>query len=370
MVYLIALIFAILGAVINSRISPTMRKSIFVTLGVYMILIIGFRYKVGVDTLNYMREYRFIPTIDQLFSGDYTVKTRYEPGYLLICSLCKSISSQFWPVQIVISLLTTSGIFIFIYRNCKNIFLGVMFFIILQWLYFTTEILREGVAVSIFLVNYKNLEEKKWGKYVLGCIGSMMFHYSAIITFFFPFVKLLDKKILFYILCICFLGITPLVEKLNDILNIASISGRISWYISGAQNLNLNWRLGELIRSAFPAITVLVINTLYHESPTFKSVLLLQILLCAGAFAIPIIFSRFTNYTTLFVTIASANLISKDHVQIWMKALFISVIILSQSYYLYSMAPHWLPYSSIFYPENYPERRQIYRHAFMPWLKF
>ncbi len=370
MVYLIALICAIIGAVINSRISPGMRKAMFISIGAYMILLIGFRYKVGIDTLNYMREFRNIPTLEQLFSGNYIAKTRYEPGYYLICCLCKSLSSQFWPLQLIMSLITTGGIFIFIYRKCKNIFLGIVFFIILQWLYFTTEVLRESAAVSIFLVNYKHLEEKSWLKYYVGCVVCMMFHYSAIITFFFPLVRLLEKKVLFYGMCVCFLGITPLVERLNDILNIAAISGRISWYVQGAQDLNMNWRIGELIRTALPAIAILFIYTLHHKSPKFKSVLLLQILLCMGAFAIPIIFSRFTNYTTLFVTAAAANLVVKEEFSLWLRSGFMALILLSQSYYIYSMAPRWLPYSSIFYPEQYVERSRIFRHDFMPWLKF
>lgn len=370
MVYLIAFIFAIFGAMVNNRLSPSMRKAVFITLGLYMVLIIGFRYKVGIDTVNYMREFKHIPTLEELLSGNHIAKTRYEPGYFLICCICKSFSSQFWPLQMVMSVITTGGIFIFLYRNCSNIFLGVVFFILLQWLYFSTEVLRESAAVSIFLVNYKNLEEKCWWKFYLGCIGSMMFHYSAIITFFFPFVRLLEKKIVFYGMCICFIGITPIVENINSMLNIAAVAGRIDWYVSGAQDLNLNWRLGELIRSAFPAILIIVIYWICHDVIRFRPVLLLQILLCAGAFAIPIIFSRFTNYTTVFVTVAAANLVASHRIGAWIKVAFIALLLLSQSYYLNSMFPRWLPYSSIFYPETYVHRSKIFRHDFMPWLKF
>ncbi|MDE5883056.1 MAG: EpsG family protein [Muribaculaceae bacterium] len=369
MVYLIALIAALIGIFFNDKIPSSLRKGYYIALCVYMILLIGFRYKVGIDTIMYMQAFRHLPSLEDLFLGNFRTKTRFEPGFMFVCAVCKLFSSEFWPVQMVMSAITTGSIFVFIYRYCRNIFTGVVFYIIFQWLYFSLEVMRESAAVGIFLLNYKNLQEKKWVRYYLFSVFSIVFHYSAIIIWFFPFVKWLKANVYFYILCICSLAITPLVEQLNEWLNIVAISGRITMYVEGAKELTINWRLAELLKSAFPAILVLIGYHIAHVQSNFRQFLLLQILLCMGTFAIPVVFARFTNYTALFVTVAVANLFSLPQIKLWLKIVFISLFLLSQAYYLNSMKARWLPYVSIFYPENLPERSDLYRHFFMPWLK-
>ncbi|MBD5299151.1 MAG: EpsG family protein [Bacteroides sp.] len=369
MVYIIAFLAALICAVLNERFSPSIRKSLLITLCVYVILVLGLRYRVGVDTLNYMNTYRFIPTLDQFFYNNTAKMIRYEPGFLFVCCLCKTLYGDFWTVQIIMAALTNSCIFYFIYRSCKNPFVGIVFYFILQCLYFNTEIMRESAAVAIFLLNFKNLQEKKWLNYYLLACLSLMFHYSAIVIFFFPFASWLKPNYIFLVLCICFLAITPLVEQLNQLLNIAAVSGRVEQYIDGAEDLNLNWRIGELIRSALPAFAVIIAYKLSKQESPFQHMLLLQILFCMGAFAIPIIFSRFTNYTTLFVTVGAANVLTLRGAGMWIKSGIVAVIIVSQSYYYYAMKDRWFPYCSIFYPENNRERNQVYRHDFLPWLK-
>ncbi len=369
MVYLIAVICALAGAYINNRLSPKGRKLLLTLLCTYIILIIGFRYKVGVDTISYMKAYRYIPPLEDFSFPKTLFSTRYEPAFVVICGICKSFTNQFWPVQLIVATITSTCIFIFLYRYCKNVFIGVLFYFLLQGLYFSTEVLRESAAVGIFLLNFKNLQEKRWLNYYLLSLLSILFHYSAIIIWFLPLARILKPNILFLILCVCFLSVTPLVEKLNNLLQIAALSGRITMYVNAAQDLNFNWRLGELIHAAFPAIIVLTVCKLLNLKNEFQYLILLQILLCMGAFAIPLIFSRFTNYTTMFVTVSLANLLTLPRIKTWLKALIISGVLLTQTYYYYSMADRWFPYVSIFYPEEIPLRNQLYRHFFLPWLR-
>lgn len=359
---------ALIGAFLNDKMSPSIRKGVLSILCIYIILIIGFRYKVGVDTISYMLSYKNIPPLDSITEKSFTA-TRFEPGFLLICSLCKSFTNDFWPVQMIMAAITNGCIFVFLHRYCKNVFIGLLLYFAFQFLYFSTEIMREGASLSIFLLNYKNLQEKKWVNYYLISILSVLFHYSAVIIWFFPFAKILKLNSYYCVICACVIGITPLVESLNNILHIASIYNRIELYTNAADELNINWRIAELIRTAFPAIATIIGYRIIKSKIEFSEMLLLQILLCMGAFAIPLIFSRFTNYTTMFVTVAAANLISSKSLQTRLKILFISFLILTQANNFYNNYNRWFPYVSIFYKEDLPIRQKIYRHFFMPWLK-
>lgn len=370
MVYLIAFIAALTAAFLNDRLTPKLRNSILIIIFIYIVIILGFRYKVGIDTISYMNSYRNIPTLDKLFSENIFTINRYEPGFNIVCSICRTITTEFWLLQLVMAAITNGCIFLFLHRYCKNVFIGVLLYFIFSFLYFSTEILRESAAVGIFLINYKNLQEKKWINYYMLSLLSIAFHYSAIIIWFFPFAKFLKPNLFFCVLCVIFIAITPLVERLNEFLHIASIYNRIDLYASGANDLNMNWRIGEMIRTAFPTIATIIGYNIIKKKCEFNDMLLLQILFCMGAFAIPLIFSRFSNYTSLFIVAAASNLISSNSLNKGLKILFISFILLTQVNYYYVNYNRWIPYVSIFYPEDLPYRTDLYRHGFLPWLRF
>lgn len=368
MVYLIAFICTLIAAYFNNRMTPTQRKCILIVICAYVVLILGFRFEVGVDTLSYMHAYNKIPTIEHFFSTSTFERSRFEPGFLFICSLCKTFSNDFWPLQIVMAAITNVCIFIFLYQNCKNVFVGVLLYFIMRWLYFSTEIMRESAAIGIFLLNFRNLQKRRWLKYYLFSILSILFHYSAIIIWFFPFVKILNNKIIFYVSCIVFLLITPLVEQLNELLQIAAVYGRIDQYTTGTNDLNMNWRIGELIRSAIPAMVTLMGYHFIKERSKFDNYIKLQIIFCMGAFAIPLIFSRFTNYTSLFVIAAASDLINLLKLHNRLKIIFVCLIILSQANYYRVYYKIWIPYHSVFYPEKSVDRHIMYRDVFLQWM--
>lgn len=356
MVYLIALLIAVTGIFFDKRMSPAFRKSYLLILCLYVILVIGFRYKVGLDTIGYMKYYSRMPDLAHFFSPYTFSKFRFEPGYLFICALCKSISPEFWLLQMVVGAITNGCIFIFFYKYCRNVFIGIALYLLLHALYFSTEIMREGMAVGIFLLNVENLFKKKWLNFYLLSLLSIMFHYSAIVTLFFPLAQWIRLNWIFILLCVFFIAITPLVERLNGLLQFAAISGRIDRYMEIADTLNFNWRIGELIKSAFPAIATVIILKYRNIHTRFLFLILLQIIFCMGAFAIPLVFSRFTNYTTLFVTLTIANILAIPKVAAWLRTVLISGVILSQAYNFYLMYDRWFPYVSVFYPENVPQR--------------
>lgn len=354
---------AAIGIVINKKMTPTPRKIYLGIILTYIVILLGLRYRVGIDTITYMNAFKHIKTLPAFWHSDIFGQ-KYEPGYLFVCSLCKTICKEFWFLQMVMATITNTCIFIFLYRNTKNVFAGLILYLFIQWLYFTTEIMRESAAIGIFLLNYRNLENRKWIAYYLISLLSISFHYSAIITWIFPLARFLKPNFYYILLCAGMLIITPLVELLSNLIAIDAISGRIIQYIE-LESLNLNWRIGELIRTALPAFTTLVAYHLSGKKTQASHMLLLQIMFSIGAFAIPLLFARFTNYTTLFVTISLANLLCSDTPRHWIKVLALSLVLLSQSYYYYSNKAIWFPYVSVFNPKTLREREQIWKQNFI-----
>ena len=331
-----------------------------IIMGVYMVLLMGFRYRVGMDTMIYMKKMQYIPPIDELVHQNI-FKQVYEPSYLIICSICKYFTNEFWPIQLVMNAITTTCVFIFLYKNCKNVFAGIFIFLLLQWLYYSTEVMRESVAIGFFLLNYQNYKEKKWLKYYLFSIFSLSFHYSALLIWFLPLARYLKFNIPYIVLCFGMLGVMPLIEDFNKLVHLGMVSDKINTYIDQTESLNLNWRIGEMIKSGFPALMTLIVYKLSHKENRYSSFVLLQFMLCCGAFAVPIIFQRFANYTSMFVTISIANYITFKDIRFLARGSVVGLLCLSQSFYYYTMFPTWFPYVSVFNAEKVKEREEFFR---------
>lgn len=365
-VYLIAFILPIIGIIFNHRMAPWARRWYVAIILIYLILILGLRYRTGVDTITYMDTFRHLPPLNRMIHIDLT-RFRYEPGYLFLSSFIRTFTDQFWVMQIAVAAIVNGCIFIFLNRYCRNIFVGIMIFFILQWFYFSMEIMRESIAISIFLLNYRNLEKKRWRRYYLFTLLSVCFHYSAAITWFIPLARILKPNIYFVALCLCAIAVTPIMERLNEILSFLSFASRFDAYISDADRLNIFWKLQALVQTGFPAIAALIAYKIAKEKFKMQDMLLLQILFCMAAFAIPIVFSRFTNYTSMFATVALANILCSEKLRQNYKILLVCAVLLSQSYYYYSMYPRWVPYVSVLDPKRINTREQIWKHDFITW---
>lgn len=363
MIYLIPVILTLTGIYKDRRWTYQKKIVYMAIIWLSMVLIMGFRYRVGMDTIGYMKSYATARDLSHFWTWRILLD-RHEPGYLFACALCKSFTKEFWPLQMIMAAISNGCIFIFLHRYCRNVFIGIAFFLLLQWLYFTAEIMREGVAIGIFLLNFKNLQEKRWLRYYLISLLSVSFHYSAMIIWFIPLARFLKPNLTFIIICIAVLFSTPLIGKIGEVLSIPTITGRIEKYILLSSTYNINWQIGELLKSALPAIIALGAYRISKKRCEFSHLLLLQIFLCAGAFAIPIIFSRFANYSSLFVTVAIANYLTIDIARSWIKTIIIALIIMTQSFYYYSMHISWFPYSSVFNPTEYVEREQKWKAFF------
>lgn len=363
MIYILLLIITVIFSSINYRLTSRTRICFILFLGIFMILLMGLRYRVGIDTLNYIDKYDTSPTFKELFQIDFST-TRFEPGYLFLCSLCRSITHDFWLLQLVHSLLLTTSVYIFIYKNTYNPFSGIAIYIVLCWLYFNTEIIRESLSISIFLFNYENYKNRRWIKYYLLSLLSICFQYSAIITLFFPLVRLIKFNLLYVAGCIMILGITPYLENINQLIEVASVANRIDEHIGSAETLNMNWRVANMIRYAFVPIYALMMSRYTHNNSEFTSVILVSILFGIGAFAIPIIFSRLANYTLPFVVVYVANTLEWVSKSKLLKNSLLLLIICSQLLYYREMFNAWYPYESIFTQQTIPERELMWYNYF------
>lgn len=361
--YLFAFFLVIVCIFQNNRMTTRLRVFSMSCICIYIILLFGLRYRVGIDTINYMDHYAHLSALSEFEDIDWA-ENKMEPGYTLLCMICKSFVSDFWLAQLLFAGITNGCIFIFLYRYCRNPFVGVLIYFILAMFYFTTEIMRESAAVGVFLLNFRNLQNGNWKKYYLLCLLSMTFHYSAIITLLFPLVRILKINIWYIVVCVGFIAIAPIFDALNQLLTVATIANRVDAYMMQAEDVNMNFRLFFLIYLAIPALCAVILAYKHDKNTLIMKAVLLHLVLCCGVFAIPIIFSRFANYTLLFVVVTVANLLSWDGLKRYTRAILFVVVVSSQTLYYMNMNHVWTPYVSVFNPVKIPERETKW------WIQF
>ena len=155
------------------------------------ILLMGLRYRVGGDCLRYEVAFDSDPTLQEWMRGDFLLM-KHQPGWYLFCAVCKEIVDNFFFLQFVHCAIVNIVVFYFAKKYCNHKFTFVFLYALLQYTYFSTEIMRESLAVCIFLLSYDYIEKKKYIPYYIGCVLAFFFHASAIFIFFIP---LIYKKI-------------------------------------------------------------------------------------------------------------------------------------------------------------------------------
>nr|WP_297901345.1 EpsG family protein [uncultured Parabacteroides sp.] len=375
--YLILFFFALCALFCDKR----YKKFLFNTLLWYSILLSGLRYRVGLDTLNYMLFYSDIPTWNT-FSVDDFYNFSYQPFYLLLCVLAKSISSDFYVLQLIQAILVNCAFFWFAKKYSNYPFLYIFLYLCTYYTYFNFEIMKEGISVAVFLLIFPYYRERKWGKYYIGAFVSLMFHLSASILFLFPLVRNLkfDKKFILYaaMSVVVFSALFRIYEQGNLVIGMSEVaSEKISSY-QGLERFNLKWTLFQMFPVAILPLLLLWYTKHMKKKDTemYEGFLCVRIIMGIGILFFQLIFTRFSNYTTPFLLLLLTECISPviykrkvvrltmSHVWLWVVITYFSIL------YMLPAARgrtynQWIPYYSIFNPQRDVVRENMWKNHFV-----
>ena len=171
---------------------------LWVLICVYLILLAGFRYKLGEDTFQYLRDYEKLHPITNLSAADFSFRrSRFAPGFILVFSFFKMLSPEMVYFQLFQAGVVNTIMFYFLYKNCKNIFFGATIYFVFLYILLNFQQMREALAVSIFLLSWPLFRDNKWIKWYLASLLAFSFHLSAIIMFFLPLICLPGVRNLF-----------------------------------------------------------------------------------------------------------------------------------------------------------------------------
>ena len=354
----------------------------------FLSLFIGFRYRVGGDTLwyNNMFDDGTYPSLKELFNGYDFIASYFYPGWLFLNAAVKSFIGEFWGVQLLQALFVNIVCFHVFNKYCnERRYTCLLIYYFFYFLYFNTEIMRESISASFFFLSFGCINERKWGKYYVFCLLAFLFHPSAIITFIIPILliysQLLKRHFKFYYILIVILAImlTYSVQTLVSIMPTEFIAYKADSYLS--QEKTFNGVAGVLIMKVLPVLGLLpVVNKNFRktvEEDTFYKLFLLYLIIDTfSMFASG--FYRMLNYFMPVMVIQMSNATYAIRIQRRMTkskifgilALCILILVQVRYYFFRNLEDigssefkyyrRWYPYHSIFDKQKNNERETMY----------
>lgn len=174
-------------------VSRSVQKKVFFVLYVMLALLVAVRFGVGIDTLNYMIVFDYIPKLKDLSLIDFFY-FRFQPLYTLINSFCRTIFDDFLFLQIIHSILFYHSLYLLLkkFDLCKIYIL----FVIFTSIYFGPgmQMMREGFALSFCFYGLIFWMEGKLLLYLLFVLLGFGFHSGVVVFFLLPLLKLYANK--------------------------------------------------------------------------------------------------------------------------------------------------------------------------------
>lgn len=151
--------------------------------------------------------------------------TAFEPGFTVLCLICKSIFKDYFFFQFVICLIDTVLLLRFFRGRVDNTALALLLVFVFDGLGMFVNLMRNTVAIMLFLNAIDFLRDRKPLPYFAMCSLAVSFHTSALVYFplYFFFHRHLNKWVFLVVFVVCnivFLTHMPVVVSLLKLLRI------------------------------------------------------------------------------------------------------------------------------------------------------
>ena len=366
-------------------------RSCFLFLLFVFICVAAFRYRIGVDSVAYERKYPEIIPLDDLSAEDL-FKSEYEPLYYLLASFARSITDEFWLLQLFQSLIVNIVMFRFIWRNINNKFVGVFLYYAFLYIPFTCEVMREACAVSMLLLGWEYLKKDKWLIFSIFLILAVGFHISAVALIIIPILKLTGlwkymkvNSMTPFLLIGCYI-IADIISKVFFdyilLLNISdNLNAKAEDYGTEEGSLNIFGMLSKLFQYViFAYIAIKHFKYSGKDVPkNLEPLVLLCLMVQFFSFSITILY-RYNNYLMPFTLICISDMFFDKSLYLSKKIkvlatgfvfwfLLISPSVFFHYYGLsetvkgskYRFYMMYYPYHSVFTKDTDSNREQVFR---------
>ena len=249
--YVITFILCVIGFILNTYFvkNEKIKKYIDITLIVFLCIITGTRYNLGgYDYGQYEVTYNYVPKLWDF--NFFTVGSAYgmwnfEPGYLFLCSIFKTIGFTYYGFTLICSIIFYICLYKGLRKYTKNFTFLIIIFLYKLFIFQTFVLTRQMLCLGGFYVLLKYLINKKFWKYLIGCLLLSTIHTSSLIfipVYFVNKIKLsknllIKLNLIFVPTLLISLFNIPIMDWIASLFDLfGSIGGRFSYYIKYMSN--------------------------------------------------------------------------------------------------------------------------------------
>lgn len=178
---LLALFYAAMGYLYHR--APDEQQRCYVNVGSLLafVLFFGFRGFLLTDWMSYYPYYHDLEWADILNYFDPN-ELGLEPGFAVLCMVCKTLSAgSYHFLEFSVTCMVLGLLYRFSRNYTTNISLVLMLFLAFNGVSIICNLLRNTIAIGIFLNALPYLEQRRPLPYFGLCLLAMMFHVSALI---------------------------------------------------------------------------------------------------------------------------------------------------------------------------------------------
>lgn len=364
------------------------KKGWYYSILVFFILFAGLRWRLGIDTPNYIYHFYYdIPTLGKLTEDDLNFGAK--PLWILINSAVKTLNGRYFIVQLIEAAFVNVLIFNYFKRHSRYVFTCIFFYYVFLYLSFSFTIMKAAMSIVVCLYANDLILQKKWVKGYMLYLISVLFHPQAILIMLTPFLlflKLNKKSVLLfsflYVLGFsvqAYLGdslaLFDFDEDIYDKVENVAISDRYS-----SRTTNFNYAIVNILPYFFYALlSLFIIKRFKSNSNLLKFESFVIIYLCFIVLEMNVYITyRFALYYTIyfilllsesFVEFASLGRKSNYKTKNILKSLLIVLpLLLLLGYRNYKNSWIFNPYSSVI-ERNVDRTRELNRlktHPYTP----
>lgn len=283
------------------------KKVYSIIMMILFTLIAGLRhYTIGNDTANYVDFYSKI----HWYEMEIFDISRFEKGYIALNLLIAKTNLSYTFFLLVCAAITNFFVCRFIRENSKNMCISFLLFVLCLFFFQEMNIIRQFLAMAIFLFSLKYIKERKLIKYIICILLAGMMHNSAfmMIPLYFLYGFKLNIK---NISIIVFITLITYMFFHKILVNVTMILGLYQGYVESMYGSD---KLGNVISFLmYLCIFIfLYIVSKNKDKTLFDEFMLLCVFILAilNFLAIKIsVFTRVAMYLSVLITIAIPNFI-------------------------------------------------------------
>lgn len=217
------------------------------------LLFWGFRGFCFYDWMSYYPMFNGI----NIYDCDFSSFSSREPGFTLLMLVCKAVFNNWHFFVFICTCINLALLTRFLYRHIENLPLGLMVCTAMGGLFLMTDLMRNSIAVFIFINSIEYIRDRKFIKYFIACIFAVSFHYSAVL--YFPLYFFIHRQINKWWFAAVF-GIGCVVFALHIPIFTSSLSLALS-AINPDLEVRLRFYLMEIANNA-PGVNIVFLERL------------------------------------------------------------------------------------------------------------